>query len=293
MPIVSIYHNGGSGGQPGMNNGKAGRRGAVQGWSSAVARRNLKFLWAVDHEHLSGVGYAFTLTVRECPARPEDWAMLVKRWCQAMEKNHCAIRIHWVIEWQKRGVPHLHGSIYFEDPEKNIQDLMTNAWCWIAQNGSSPRGQFIVPIRDVVGWLQYVAKHASRGASHYQRSSDAIPELWKGKTGRMWGKRGDWPVMLPNRFYLDGKHGDGAWFAFRRLVRSWRVADARVAQDWKRLRKAREMFNSSDRRKSEVRGYSEWIPPHVQTLFLLNLTTRGYSVTTEAENVPNPAPSST
>lgn len=294
MPTVSVYHNGGSGGQPGMNNGKHGKRGAVQGWSPAVARRNLKFLWSVPPEELTGVGYAFTLTVRECPPSPEEWAKRVKRWFENLERNEGARRIHWVVEWQRRGVPHLHGSIYFDVVPDHVEMKLVNSWCWIMQFGAMPSGQAVKTISNVVGWLQYVAKHAARGANHYQRSQEAIPEAWKGKTGRMWGKRGDWPVAPPERFYLQGREGDGSWFAFRRLVRSWRVADARAAQDWKRLRRAREVFKSSNPQVSEVRGYSEWIPPHVQKLLLLNLTTRGYTVTTEAENVSHPpAPSST
>jgi len=264
-----------------MNNGKAGKRGVVQGWSPAVARRNLQFLWSVRADKLDGHGYAFTLTVRNCPETPEEWARLVRRWMESMERTLGAVRIHWVIEWQRRGVPHLHGALYF-DVDRSMAEEIVNGWCYLVGHGARSQGQSVTPITDLVGWLRYVAKHAARGVSHYQRNPEAIPEGWKGRTGRMWGHRGEWPCDLPQKVSLAGREGDRGYYAWRRLLRSWRIADARAAADWSRLRQARRMLHCTDRHVSEVRGVSEWVPRHLSEMMLLNLSDRGYAVQFQA-----------
>jgi len=129
-----------------------------------------------------------------------------------------------------------------------------------------------------LGWFQYMSKHASRGVKHYQRSADGIPEQWKLNTGRVWGKSGEWPTRAPARINLQNERGDRGFFAFRRLVRSWRIANARAKGDPKRQFNARTMLRCYVLENSRVRGLSEWIPENVQDAMLANLAARGFSV---------------
>jgi hypothetical protein len=135
-----------------------------------------------------------------------------------------------------------------------------------------------LPIYDAVGWAQYVAKHAARGVRHYQRSPENIPAHWKGTTGRMWGKRGDWPVSEPLKIELDDWRGDGGWYAFRRLVRSYGVAQARSKGDCSAQVYARSMLKSHRRDLAEVRGISSWVPRSIVELLMENLDDRGFAV---------------
>jgi hypothetical protein len=143
------------------------------------------------------------------------------------------------------------------------------------------KGQDIKVIDSMVGWLKYLAKHGSRSKYHYQRS--AKPSEWD-SSGRVWGKGGEWPTRLT-------EHDLGRnFYAFRRLVRRWRIADARVPlvihdadgnvfcrpgdsiyskffpsylkapRNSKRIRQARRCLLSGDRASSSVRGMSEWVP---------------------------------
>ena len=181
-----------------MNNGKAGLRGKVGGWTAASSRRNLRFLWSVDTQRLDGQGWSFTLTVRNCPQSPKDWA----EWCATYWKrlfSDGALRLHWVIEWQRRGCPHLHGSVYFphEMSEVQVRNVLLDSWCYRNPFEPGRPQQVANQIYDAVGWGQYVAKHAARGVQHYQRSPENIPKPWQGKTGRMWAYRGDWPSDAP------------------------------------------------------------------------------------------------
>ena len=107
---------------------------------------------------------------------------------------------------------------------------VANAWCYLVGFGSVPWAQTVKPMTDLLGWSQYVAKHAARGVRHYQRSGDGIPPEWRGLTGRVWGHRGNWPVRKPSRYQLDGREGDGAFFAFRRLVRGQLWSWCRLAR---------------------------------------------------------------
>lgn len=150
------------------------------------------------------------------------------------------------------------------------------------QFGSQLRGQHVHLITGAVGWFQYVSKHAARGVRHYQRSPENVPDAWNQKTGRVWGRVGDWPVQDGVRINLDGRTGDGAWFAYRRLVRSWRVADARSEADpsirSRRVRLSRSMLSCNQQALSEVRGISEWVPQWCSLAMVSNLAMRGYSV---------------
>lgn len=262
-----------------MNHGNAGLRGTVGGWTAASSRRNLRFLWSVDVTRLSGSGWSFTLTVRDCPATPKEWA----EWCAIYWKRLMAagaLRLHWVIEWQRRGCPHLHGSVYFPSDmtRSEVENVIIDGWIYRNPYGPGRRQQRSLQIYDAVGWGQYVAKHAARGVQHYQRSPENIPKPWQGKTGRMWGYRGDWPLSEPFRVHLEGSGGDGGFFAFRRLVRSYAAAKAYCNGDLLGARYARSMLKANTRELGEVRGVSHWVPAATVELLMENLDQRGFAV---------------
>jgi hypothetical protein len=262
-----------------MNNGKAGIRAEIGGWSAASSRRNRQFLWSVDTDGLTGAGWSFTLTVRNCPATPKEWAT----WCATYWKRVIfdgAIRLHWVIEWQRRGCPHLHGSVYFPQSmsRREVENRLLDSWCYRNPFDAGRAQQRALPIYDAIGWGQYVAKHAARGVRHYQRSPENIPEHWKGNTGRMWGYRGSWPTSAPLRVELDDQEGDGGWHAFRRLMRSYAVSQARSKGDRAAQVYARGMLKSNRRDLAECRGIASWVPRSVAEQLMENLDSRGFAV---------------
>jgi hypothetical protein len=256
------------------------KRGEVGGWSEGASRRNVRFLYAIEETQLTDAGFAVTLTLRDCPPTAAKWHAMRRAWIRRMERAGMT-RLHWVTEWQRRGVPHLHGAIFFPEnfSRSSVGALAVEAWLEVAAEfGVGARGQFVHEITGIVGWFQYLSKHAARGVAHYQRSAENIPAGWKSKTGRMWGHVGDWPQRPSIRFSLQDQHGDGGFFAYRRLARSWRVADARAKGDRYRTRSARTMLRCEDRALSRVRGLSEWIPEAVSMGMLANLAARGFDV---------------
>lgn len=247
-----------------------GLRGEVGGWSIKATRRNTDFLRSIDERKLTGAGVALTLTLRTCPPTADDWHRLRKAWQERMRRAGM-VRIHWVTEWQRRGVPHLHVAIWWPDAYRITDPI--RAWLDLAEEyGAGSKGQHGKVIDGPVGWFQYLSKHAARGVKHYQRSGDNMPTGWQEKTGRVWGYGGDWPLQEPVNVQLD----DEGFYAFRRLVRSWRIGNARASGDKAREIHARHMLRHSDPKISALRPVSEWCNQTQALMFLGNLASRGY-----------------
>lgn len=262
MPTLKLYQNGLSASMGGTGEHLRALRGEIKGWTAATARRHTQWLWQVRSDDLSGSGFAVTLTMRDTPPTAEEFhrmrKALLMRW-----KRMGASRIHWVIEWQARGTPHIHAAVYFEGegigalPRHAMLAVQWLEVCDAFGYEASWKSQDCKAIDGPLGWLKYLAKHASRGAAHYQRRGH--PEGWD-KTGRMWGHAGDWPVSEPVE--LDGLNNREFW-RLRRLVRNWSRNQAAAAGDWDRLRYLRSAGRPDNAHQSRFMGVSEWIPESV------------------------------
>jgi len=278
MPVFKSYRNGVTAGcAPRHKPHESAKRSIVGGWSASSIRSNQSFLYSVDASRLTGYGYAATLTVRHCPATSDEWHRIRRalvRWL----RRRGLVRLHWIIEWQARGVPHFHLAFWL--PEPMTGDFLVefhHYWRTLTLHLESEIGsQHIVPIDNAKGWFEYVSKHAARGLNHYQRSPEKVPKEWQGKTGRMWGKVGEWPADDALRLDVPLR----TYHRFRRMVRNWRAANARAAlrsakgrkarrQARRRITSARTMLSCPDPKLSAVRGVSEWIDQDT-ALVLLN-----------------------
>lgn len=269
MATLKAYPNGLTMHVNGQGSHTRAKRGEVVGWSRAAVRRHTRWLYSIDAPHLDGRGYAVTLTVRKCPPDAAAWKALREAWLDRVGRMG-AIRTHWIVEWQRRGVPHLHAAVYFPEGGEGVQAgplagaRLLRHWLDVAgPYGAAAGSQTVKPIDGAVGWLQYLSKHASRGVAHYQRQGK--PAGWT-KTGRLWGHGGSWPELEPVEVQVTMP----TFHRYRRLVRAWRVADARAQlvaatspdearKARARVRYARRMLRCDDRNLSTVRGVSEWI----------------------------------
>jgi hypothetical protein len=290
---------------PSKNNHKRAIRGDVGGWSNSSTRSNTRFLRSVDEKNLnfseSGEnlsGYGLTLTLKKCPETHEDWHKMRRAFLMRVQRMGLE-RCHWLTEWQKRGVPHLHMAIWLPEPKSAIQAVKQRKaivahWLAIAgPYGALGIAQKVTKITDSVGWFKYLSKHASRGVSNYQRSPENIPKKWA-KTGRMWGNTGNWDCREP----IDLKLSDSGYYCFRRIVRGWRVADAKAEHkkiavskfgtvvknektraSLRRIKTCKNMLKCHDEILSNVRGVSEWLEMDEQ-LKIVDLVARmGHLVT--------------
>jgi hypothetical protein len=256
---MKIYQNGISAYMGGSGDHVRAPRGVVRGWSKASVRRHRQWAWSIDHNELGGFGYAVTLTMDRTPHTAAEFVRLRTAWLMRIERMG-ALRTHWVVEWQERGTPHIHAAIYFEDALTPLQQAMlVGHWVSIAAPafGALIWAQDVKRIDGSLGWLKYLAKHATRGMAHYQRQGH--PEGWE-KTGQLWGRRGEWPEHEP--MVLDQLNVHEFW-RMRRIARAWAVADARKRGDWKRVHYLRSSGRPNNARESRFMGVAEWLPEDV------------------------------
>ena len=296
MPVLKLYPNGITGGvRPPYVNHAPVPRGDCAGWSAKSSRSNTRFLYSVRSPELPTdsagnrlLGLALSFTLRDCPATHADWKKLREVFFLRLRRAGL-YRLHWLTEWQKRGVPHLHAALWFDVAQveawmlKHYAGLPIEAFPaiikadWLQLSAlyrSSVAAQDIKSISDDLGWLQYLSKHAARGAAHYQRAIGSHPVGWI-KTGRMWGHLGHFPTSEPLGLDLD----NAGWYQFRRIVRRWRISNARQSKNpARRIRSARRMLKCSEQHLSRVRGVSEWIDLQMGLSVVHWLSTQGYSV---------------
>ena len=296
MPVGKLYRNGLTMGAGGNAAPVGGKRGRVEGWSTAAVRRHTRWLYGVDTEALTGHGWSLTLTLRDCPPDAPAWTRLRSEWLDQIRASGLILRTHWVVEWTRRKVPHQHAAVYLRDdvPRAEVYRLLVGTWLRLAAKyGAGPQGQHLAPIDGALGWLEYMSKHSARGVAHYQRQGK--PPGWD-TTGRLWGHTGEWPMVEPAEVDLTREE----FYRFRRLVRSWRLADARDqlrgARDWgerrtalRRIRSARGMLRCNDADLSRVRGVSEWIPEGLgMALLLIASGDAAGAGALQAERAPGP-----
>lgn len=310
MPVIKVYHHGVTAAMPpSKNSHERAKRGVVNGWSKSAARNNTRWLRSISPDSFGNdeeFGVAFTFTLRDCPDSSDEWHKLRRAFIERLRRLGM-LRLHWVTEWQRRGVPHLHGIVFFSYSSclsqtdvsglpLPLDSVIKNHWVDLAKKyGASPYAQDLKTVTDIKGWFKYLSKHASRGAEHYQRSSEGIPSGWI-KTGRVWGHCGDWKTDEAVQLNVS----NGFYFALRRIVRKWRLSDARDAlkrqpmmkldrdkyfflnPHWlsakKRISSARRMLKSNDLKKSQVRGVSEWIDSENILLVAEMLIAQGYEI---------------
>lgn len=291
MPVLKLYLNGVTMGiAPRKNDHERAPRGEVIGWSKGAARRNLAFLRSIRVDDLTGHAYTLTLTLRDCPPDAEAWHRCRRAFIKRLERMGM-VRMHWVTEWQTRGVPHLHGMVYFS--ERQSRRALIDHWLAVAAPyRAGIKGQDVKDVSNVLGWCKYLAKHASRGYQHYQRAAGNIPKGWQ-KTGRVWGYLGDWPIQDPTRYDF----GEPAYYRFRRIVRGWAVANARTpvtvkvgpsvvsVVDWRRVNTVKRMLRCGDGAAGRARGVSEWLPQEAGLVLIDWMRGEGYPIRSDAEEV--------
>lgn len=298
MPKVTLTPHGIKAARAAGMNRNPVKRGKTKGWTAGAARRNRDFLKSIDPLGLTGQAVSASLTLgRDTVLTPSDMQRMREAFFDRL-RYEGAVRHHWVMEFQKDGTPHLHMMIYFpaDWPKGNPSRAVEWHWTEVAEpTGASVRGQHVVPVHALSGWLQYLAKHGARSAEHYQRS---MPSGWE-NPGRMWGKSGEWPT-IEEAFEVD----PSSFYALRRWVRNWRLADARKdlckAQKWgdakgraialRRIVKARSLLDRGSRQRSELMGFDEWAGPSVVMPMMAYLAHRPGALLREWESATEPPP---
>lgn len=260
----------------------------TRGWTVNVARRNEQRLQQIDFDAIEGFPAFVTLTMPSQQMSDVSAAMFhgwLKSWLRFM-KRHGMFHYYWILEFQASGNPHLHVLVWLDhEPEPLETFKALRSWVGILNKsdvGARLQGQIWENI-DVGGEitvdgervpahpervLMYLAKHAARGVAHYQRQIENMPDDWQYRSGRVWGHdRG-----LPLREQQEVECDYPTFHRFRRLVRRWRLAEARSIKDHDRRRaailQARGMLKCGRPDVSPYRGVSAWLPAAVASALL-------------------------
>ena len=251
------------------------KRGIIGGWSIQSTQRLRRWFYGIDGSALDGHGFALTLTVRDLPPSAGDWSGTRRAFFERLRRAGM-IRGQWLTEWQRRGVPHLHGAVFLDLEGSAAEELVRDHWLEAAAAwGPGPRGQVVKDLYGLPGWLRYQAKHSARGVRHYQRAT--VPEAWQGATGRLWGTLGDWPTR-ETVLEVD----TATFWRFRRRLRSWLIAEARKAGNARRAAWLRGLLRDPNRDRSWVRGVGEFCPEAVAVQLLSDAAELVSSDSTEA-----------
>ena len=195
-------------------NPKPPPRGLDQGWSKASSNNLKSFLHSVLISKLDGVAYEFTATFRDCPETPTAMHRVRRAFLKRLQRRGL-LRYMWVCEFQQRGVPHFHFILYFSK-EQNREELRL-AWLCVARDYNVKSvGLSCKSIHNYRGYCDYMHKHTARGIKHYQRQKQNMPEVWRGRSPKMWdySRADSWPVEVNKQEF------DTPLFAcLRRLVR--------------------------------------------------------------------------
>jgi len=161
--------------------------------------------------------------------------------------------------------------VFFPSDLEVGAELVAEHWLASADGwGAGRSAQHVTPLWGLPGWLQYQAKHSSRGVRHYQRASvpeawqnGSVPEAWQKGTGRLWGVVGEWPTR-EEAVDVDLM----TFWRFRRLMRGWMLGQARQDGDDRRAAWVRGMLRDPDEARSRVRALGEFCPESTSRLLL-------------------------
>jgi len=219
---------------------------------------------------------------------PKQWANWRKLFIKALQYHYKIDCYHYVVEWQRRQTPHLHMAVFsggeyaagfassgssgiladgdYAEWHKSVLRPAHVVQLWrdiVGHDNAAASGQYVVEIdqENMTRWLRYQSKHASRGITNYQRDPANIPPKWKGETGRVWGKGGNWPTR---EFKTEGLSQDDK-YRIRRLWTKLLSKNPDFLQvpanytkgnsyHWRRWRKCNK------RMKSRMRSPSSFIP---------------------------------
>lgn len=300
MAVITVRPHGLNGGVAGPGNKTPPKRDVIRGWSVGASRRNRQFLQSIELARVQGTGVFLTLTLRDLPPTSADWTLLVRAFLERMRRTGIA-RYHWVVEFQRRGVPHLHVVAYWDQPPSEVlgHDPVGH-WLAIADEfGADPKGQQMRWCDQRVELLAYMAKHSARTAEHYQRARLALPADWH-SVGRLWGasQAGSWPTSV-----LRFDFNDVAFYRLRRLARGYmrsnaatRLAVSKGTGDPAQVERAltgfvytRNALKCHDRFHSRIRPVGTWMPESVSAAMVMYLVRQsGCTIEDLTKDPPEP-----
>jgi hypothetical protein len=170
--------------------GIGGKRGEIQGFSSASRRRLMALMAQVDRTQLTRKPLFITLTYpRDYPASARVYKAHLKEFLRRFNRRYPHTPIIWRLEYQERGAPHYHLMVFTR---------WFIPWRWVAGQWYEATGarEYLT----LISGTETRAIRSWRGvqfyAAKYMSKSKALPS--GERPGRLWGVacRKDLPIRL-------------------------------------------------------------------------------------------------
>jgi hypothetical protein len=127
------------------------KRGTIGGWSIQSTWCFRRWFYSVDGAALDAHGYATSFTVRDLLSTAADWTA-TRDWFLRRMRRSGLVRGQWFIEWQRRGVPHMHGCLFLL--ELNFEEFVMDYWFEAAAEWRpGARGQVVKSLWGLLGWF--------------------------------------------------------------------------------------------------------------------------------------------
>lgn len=202
-----------------------GLRGEIYGFSRAARRRLTDRLMAVpwndivtsDPHSLLQYGLLLTLTYpRDFPSDFQEYKRHLRNFHRALEHD-CPINYGaiWRLEYQKRGAPHYHILLVFDERINVAQfrEWVRDTWYRVVSSGNPLHLKHGTDVRVLrqnkcsnAGLMFYLIKYLGK-----EQANDI-------HTGRIWGGWGDLAQVIRAAVVFETT---GAWIEFLRRLRRW------------------------------------------------------------------------
>jgi hypothetical protein len=127
------------------------KRGTIGGWSIQSTWCLRRWFYSVDGAALDVYGYVILFMVCDFLPTAADWTATRDRFFRRMRRSGL-VRGQWLTEWQRRGVPHMHGCLFL--PESNLEEFVTDHWLEaVAEWRPGARGQVVKSLWGLPGWF--------------------------------------------------------------------------------------------------------------------------------------------
>ena len=227
-------------------------RGEIRTFSSRSRRRLLNFLAQFNEKATPHVAFLTLTYPGEYTRKRKEWYEHIKRFDRELERRYGRAWSVWKLEPQKRGAPHFHLLIGFDQPQMGLHFMddgedFQSACRWVAETwyrivgSNDPRhlraGTRLEPMRSWDGVMSYASKYLGKETS--------MPDWWE--PGRFWGKFGTPPIEFMDE-PITPRHAVHLKRLARRYLRSkgfqlrtrvpgglairWKEKTAREALDW-------------------------------------------------------------
>lgn len=215
------------------NPARGGKRGPVSLFTRASRRRLRERMVRFDWSEAIGAHRVLWITLTARRGSCEDFKVWLDNWWRRVVRRWPEFLGIWRLEFQRRGVPHIHLILYLPGSAARCGDVRRALLQWwlecSADGGSDWPGQCLRTVKSLAGLAAYLTDMGKGTQSDVR----AVVNPTTGEVpspGRWWGQRSAGPCLMgargipsPLLVYPVVVYDWPTYYEFRRFVRSLRT----------------------------------------------------------------------